>query len=39
MNTWGPDWGEKGFFRLLRGENEVGIETMGDSFQIKVEDR
>jgi len=26
-NSFGPDWGEKGFFRMLRGTNECGIEN------------
>merc|ERR1712050_693486 len=25
-NSWNPYWGEKGYFRILRGNNEGGIE-------------
>ena len=39
MNTWGKEWGEGGYFRIVRGENEQSIETMGDYFNIEVYDR
>ncbi|KAL4464660.1 hypothetical protein ABPG74_011221 [Tetrahymena malaccensis] len=26
-NSWNEDWGEKGLFRMLRGQNECGIEA------------
>lgn len=26
-NTWTPDWGDSGFFKIRRGNNECGIET------------
>ncbi|KAI0226103.1 Cathepsin B [Lamellibrachia satsuma] len=25
-NSWNSDWGDKGFFKILRGSNECGIE-------------
>jgi len=28
-NSWNEDWGEKGFFRIVRGVNECGIEASG----------
>lgn len=39
MNTWGEKWGEDGYFRILRGENECNIETMGDAARIAFEKR
>ena len=26
LNSWGTDWGEKGAFRIVKGENHLGIE-------------
>merc|ERR1711924_265167 len=26
-NSWNPYWGEKGYFRIIRGQNECGIES------------
>jgi len=27
-NSWGDMWGEQGYFRIVRGEDNVGIESM-----------
>ncbi|KAK2945248.1 putative Cathepsin B [Blattamonas nauphoetae] len=29
QNSWGPEWGENGFFRMRRGTNECGCESYG----------
>eukprot|EP00112_Aurelia_sp_Birch-Aquarium-sp1_P003693 Seg1415.13 transcript_id=Seg1415.13/GoldUCD/mRNA.D3Y31 product="Cathepsin B" protein_id=Seg1415.13/GoldUCD/D3Y31 len=26
-NSWNPDWGDKGYFKILRGEDHCGIES------------
>ena len=26
-NSWNPYWGENGYFRILRGSDECGIES------------
>lgn len=26
-NSWNEDWGDKGTFKILRGQNECGIES------------
>ncbi|CAK9294014.1 unnamed protein product [Gordionus sp. m RMFG-2023] len=28
VNSWNADWGDKGFFKILRGKDECGIESM-----------
>lgn len=33
-NSWGPDWGEAGFFRVIRGVDWMTIESSQTSFPI-----
>jgi cathepsin C len=35
-NTWGPRWGEKGYFRIQRGTDECGLESMATTFDVVV---
>jgi len=37
QNSWGPDWGEDGFFRITMNENESGIESIPEAADV-VED-
>lgn len=31
-NSWDTTWGEDGFFRILRGKDQCGMETMGPPY-------
>ncbi|CAL6097549.1 Cathepsin_B [Hexamita inflata] len=34
-NSWGPEWGEHGYFRIIRGTNECIIETAAACVEVK----
>jgi hypothetical protein len=31
-NSWNADWGDNGYFRIIRGQDECGIESRGITF-------
>lgn len=35
-NSWNHTWGDNGFFKILRGSNECGIESQGVAGMIKT---
>ncbi|KAI5058319.1 hypothetical protein GOP47_0026489 [Adiantum capillus-veneris] len=37
-NSWGPHWGEQGFYKLCRGTGECGMNTMVSAVAARVSD-
>jgi len=35
-NTWGPSWGEGGYFRIRRGTDECGLESMASTMYLEL---
>lgn len=39
QNSWGPEWGERGFFRMARGINDSGMESIAVAADVTEDDR
>merc|ERR1719443_1588080 len=39
QNSWGEDWGEDGYFRMIRGVDESGIESIAVAADVVEDDQ
>mmetsp|Transcript_111078 Transcript_111078/g.175081 ORF Transcript_111078/g.175081 Transcript_111078/m.175081 type:complete len:554 (-) Transcript_111078:88-1749(-) len=38
QNSWGADWGEAGYFRISRDNNECGVESQAEGAEVVEDD-
>ena len=39
QNSWGSDWGEEGYMRMVRGSDESGVESIAEAADVLLEPR
>lgn len=38
QNSWGASWGENGYIRVKRGEDQIGVESIGEAAIVRLEE-
>jgi len=38
QNSWGPNWGDRGYMKLRKGKNLINIESLAESVKVSLTD-